>query len=778
MLSLNRPTPSKLVFGLILFLFVFNALLHIDWTEQETSLGPDGFKQTLNSLGAIETAFEGPVSILAEDRIEQSDGTFVRIPAMQIRGVDPSPENKNMRLLDVYVVAFGDHGVDGVPRYEIRGPSALLPTDSKRNLLSLDRTLPWIFEKPTLIFPAMVGGKDFTLKAEAASLNPQSGIVQCEGLYTLSSPGLLVQGFGISLHPEDGTVLFGQKNGTTEWSIELEPGIWLAGKNDGGGQFLSDKNKSWLELRAIKECVALFPENSTMPGTLRTNGLQLELSSTESGWTPQMLDGFTPTQWRSPSEYLTGNQSQLTWKEASINELVVHGPVSATFHHRQEQTAKASQRAVLDSRTGDLELWGKVQVRRNTGSLQADWAKIETNTWRAKGNVYYQGEEGKVFAEEAFSRPIEGIFATGNASAHPSRPGLDALRAPTIQLTPEGSLQVPGRFQLKGHDEGDEWSVEANSLETRTTSEDTHSLARGKVIWQRGQLVARGDQLLQRGGRRSILTGKPGVPAQATFPLEEGAAKAEAMRFVLSGETLRLQEGPTLSLPASAAGLSGDRLVVHAKFINRLENGQWEFLGNVSFTGALRGEAQKALWTPQESLFFLGAPQRLWFEGHRLDGSPFQVFADEITFFSNGNALLKSNAEIHCHPKQAEGPLHITANRIQFTDIGGKAEGQVHLNTSSHVGEAQRVDWQRSTPNQLSIQLHEKAHLICPEGEVFGDRLNYDPHAALLRAQAGNGNQARLLLKDGREILSPWIQFDMNRRLLSTGKAVVSRKQP
>lgn len=778
MLSQKLPSPRKLVFGLVLFLFFLNALLHIDWAEQETRLGPEGFRQNVKSLGVIETAFEGPISILAEDRIEQSDGTISRVPAMRIQGHDPSPEDDSMRLFEVHVVAFGDKGIHGIPRYEIHGPSALLPTDSASNLLSLDRTLPWVFEKPTLVFPAMTDGKDFTLEAEMAFLSPLSGIVRCKGAYTLSSPGLLIQGVDITLNPKDRAILFGQKNGNTEWSVELEPNIWLTGNNDGGGRFYSDQKKSWLELHAKKKCLAIFPENSTMPGTLHTNGLQLELAGTKSGWAPQKLDALTPTQWQGKSEHLIGNQAQLTWKENTAHELVIRGPVSATFFRREEQIAKASQQAVLDSKTGDLELWGKVHVQRNLGSLRADWAKIHAKTWEAKGQVHYQGEEGELFADEAFSRPFDGIFAKGNAAAHPSKPGLDILRASTIQLTPNGNLQVPQRFRLEGRDEGNAWSVEANSLETRPTSEDIHSLARGEVIWQRGELIARGDELLQRGGRRSVLTGKAKAPAHATFPLEEGLAKAEAMRFVLSGETLHLQGKPSLSLPAKAIGLSGDHLFIHAKFINRLENGQWEFIGNVHFTGALQGEAKRALWTPQDSLFFLGEDRLLRFEGERLDGSPFQVFAKEVTFFKNGNSLLAGDAEIHCHPRRAQSSLQITAHTIQFTESGGKAEGQVQLTTSTHAGEAARIDWQRPSPEQLAIQLQENAHLICPEGEVFGDHINYEPQAALLRAQSENGAQAKLLLKDGREILSPWIHFDMNQRLLSTGKATVSRTLP
>ena len=756
----------------VVLLLVGNGLCHGNFQSKEVDFGPAGFPQQVESLGLVETAFVGPVSLVAEDRIPQQDGSFRRQPSMVVNGRDPSPVNELMRIHAVHIQALGAPGSKEPIRYEVHGDFADLPLEEGATVIALDRSQNWRIQQPRFFFPHWGNGQGLSLKSPTADLNPLNGDVFCSGSYVLEASGLLMEGIGLRLEGETGFIFFGESQGEMQWSLESSSGQFV-GTNDGGGSLIQGDRNTTLFLFAKEVCQVDFPESSPLAGNLKTQGFQFLLEPGPDGWEPHELRGQAPSTWTDWRGQLHGQNCLTLWKEGEMQQFELFGPLRGEWKNEDWPKISAHQKALFLSGNQVVQLFGNVEALQVDGRLLADWVQLTPQNWAASGNVHYFSDgKGELLAEKAHYQEWEGIQAWGNVIAKPTQPDIDQISAPSMRWLERGDFFIDEPFVMEGHDEIASWTLRAQQLKTRQLGDDYLSIAKGKVQWERGDLTAHGDRLIHRGGRQATLSGQP---AWATFPVKNGLATARGARFVLANENFHIQEKPEIFIPASSLGLAGETVHASAKFITRNEAGTWEMKEKVRFKEALVGSAKRATWNPHGTLDLFADENLASLAGKQLNGDLFSANAKHMTWLQSGELFLQGEVDAWRQAKDTQKRLRIWANQVSFGQSSGWAKGRVRFEINQDKGRANKATW-TSDQGEPTVHLEGNAQLEAKDGRADGHLITRGPRFLTVESLAPA--LASLALVDGRKIRSRWIQWDHISLLLASEAAVVEGQKP
>ena len=110
----------------------------------------------------------------------------------------------------MHIQALGEPESSELIRYEVRGVFADLPLEEGSAVIALDRNQTWQIQEPRFFFPQWGKTQGLTLKSPTADLNPLNGDIFCPGNYVLEASGLLMEGIGLRLKGETGSIFFGE----------------------------------------------------------------------------------------------------------------------------------------------------------------------------------------------------------------------------------------------------------------------------------------------------------------------------------------------------------------------------------------------------------------------------------------------------------------------------------------------------------------------------------------------------------------------------------------
>ena len=751
---------------------------------------PPGLERRDPDLGTVEIAFDGPVAFEVEERVAGGGGRTRRVPAWRIAGEDSRLDpDGSARLLGARM-----ERLDGGLR--VASPQLRLPLDPEGQGLSLAEGRPWILESPELEIPGVLGGRRFRLIAPEVELDPDSRALRADGPFRLEGPGLLLEGTGLRYDPATGILHFGEEDGRLQGRLEgRDGGIHGFGAAAGGrlepregGQRLllpggGEGPGPWLSL----------PASSGLKGIFRTGGLRVDLAAEEPGTALEEVRGAAPTAFEGPSERFWGETSRLLFRDGRVDAWILEGPVLAwsgggergwSGWLRGGGPASYEPGRDLFSLAGGVTAWG------DTGFLEAGWLRVQGGERHAGGGVFARTPEGAVRCEELHPLAGGAWRILGPAVLYPAGGDgfLEAAAAEEITYDPGGETRLRGEVRVRGRREGESWSLQADALDLTGERVD----ARGSIVWMQGENRLAGSSLYFRDPSQAELRGSP---ARAVLGLEEGngATEASAARMVFAGGRPILDGGPSIEVPAEAFGMSGPPVVVQARLMRQLEDGTWELLRDVRFSGSLSAGADEARWTPGGELLLLGKGNPVRVRGLREEGRSLEMGArEELRLRPDGEVRLREDAwavlrslpagpgdegEAGAAERSGEtaaaGPredLRIRGDEAAFGRRAGWFEGGVRFESPAQGlrGAADRVEWSEA-PGASVLRLLGGADLEHPEARARAAVVEYRPEEELLLLQGSPEAPARLERPDGSVFLGEWVRFDLSLGLPESG---------
>jgi len=748
-----------------------------------------GFVQRVDEhLGTVEISVEGPVE-LRESRADFRAGDST----LQVDGRDPEPVGGDgMALTDVRIVRAN---ADGTVVYEALSPRGEIKLVPGATRLAVDRTRPWPLHDPTLRLPGVLGGREMTLVAERALLDPESGGVRTEGAFSLSGAGLHLEGFDLALEP-GGRLRWGETQGATIWRMRTPGGNAFEGRSDGGGtlqpmapdlQVLELPAKSWSEV--------VMPAHSGTPGTLRTRGLRLELDAAEDTWTPRSARGLDATIFESEDGALraSGAGSVATWgADGTIAAIDIDGPALVGRRGLDGSLwGHARGGAWIGPAGQEIYLHGGVLAFAPEGRMRANWLRQTPAGRSAGGTVWLEGPDGTLRAGRVEPRKPDGYWLEDGVIAWPTDPGVRAITAGRAELQADGPMRLFDGFQVWGSDAGEDWQLQGLQLESDGMRRDSRIGADGRVSWQRGPVSVQGEKLIRRSDTEIVVRGRPAVarmPMGAAGADKTGAApgllRVSAERFTWTDEGLLVQGSPVLELPAAQYGLKGDVVEVRCDSLTWDEaSGVWQLNRQVRFDGALRGAARQGRWHPDDGLTLLGRVEIPWLEGEELGGRGFRLEGREVRLRDDGEVRLDEDAAVELKEPGAVRATRMEGDAIEFHADGGWVDGGTRILGPAREGAARRIEWQSTSTGARVIRLLGDAWLRTPDGEARGERVLYDPgdpdegRDPSLELVRSDKDLARLTLPDGSVATGDRLHLNLLYRLLS-GENIRATRPP
>jgi len=756
---------------------VVDILQHLPKAAPPPDRGPEGFPQQVEGIGKVEFAFQGEIQLVAQTHELVEGGVAMeaqamtrRTPWLSVRGWNPLPKEDDMLLSRLAVRSLESASKKSM-RYQLDGPSGLLPLRPNSSTPELDTSRPWLLEKPVVQLPDFLDGTGLVLTLEEAELHPESGDMQSEGPFLIEGEGLRISGVGLQLVAESSLLKLGSKGQRVSWNMQTVSGDAIKATS-ALGRFFPQGGHQKLVLE--KEVVMNFPpevlNRKNGVTVLECSSLDLNLAADGDTWSPLGGIATGPSTWRAPDGVASGGDTELFWEDGVFTGLSLEGPTRIEPNEPADSWATSQHNATL-SQDHSFTLNKDVHGGDLMHTFRADRMTFRGSSRFAEGSVHIQGPDGEMFSNTAESK--EGVGWIFDGDVHGDRlfegQRWQLFTAHAVHgkqgLSDAGPMftLIHGQEKLSGA-----W------LNTRHVGGELAVTATGNLVLERDGLVAHGDRLDQK-NLKTILSGKP---AWATFPIRTNTGTARSTRMVRDDEILFLHGNPRIDMPAEALGLEGGRVFIDAARANRNpKTGTWEMTGGVLFSGAITGNAARLTWTPGGEMLLESDFNNLArLQGTRIGQGDFDIRAEVIRLDESGSGeLLRNCRAIFRAPDGTYG--EVTGDRIIFHEKGGRAEDKVHVKWVTWAGQGERADW-GFTEKGWQLELVEKAHLSGSEGEAHGHRIFYQHAQQLIRAEGVAGEQAELALVDGRHAVGDWLEYSFLNRLFSSGRAKFKSEVP
>ncbi|MBC8329345.1 MAG: hypothetical protein H8E31_11425 [Planctomycetes bacterium] len=604
-------------------------LKQVPWGVAVVDEPPEGFHLPVEGIGEVGFGIRGPVRITLSREQREPGGVRRAVPTMTVDGRNPRPAEAAMVLDQTVIRALGEEG--RAELYRVEAPRASLALKREVPEPTPDPSRPWKLKSPVLTMPTPHG--ELRLEVEAASLVPDSGILDGEGVFSLKNGGMSFSGKNLRLDLKTGEVEFGDQ-GPLAWSFPTPRGGLFQGRSDGGGSLteLEDGGRR-LELPAEELCELLLPPESGLEGRFRSHGFVAELDPAPEagGWVPRSARGGAPSSWtgilangRECSVF--GQDAVLVWDGEPFHGVDLRGPLVAFLGEdsRGEEGGwlASGGGAYLSATSLDLLLYGGV-----VGQIAPGWFETETylagqGGWVAEGGVSLA--DGQVVTDRFESRENGSQRLDGAVLFRPTQ-GV-AVAAPQLTLGAQDELK-PGFRQFRAEGgvvthldlraepavlRSQELEAKGDLSEGQAPARDgappipagIRLDARHSVRLERGEAVFTGEHFAAHAEERMELRGRPAraeVPRRDESGAELGVATLEAARLVLHhGEVIPVGD-PVLVFPAAELGLVGEEVRLQAERMRFREDGSAGSLrGHVVAEGGLGLEAAAAEWRAAE----------------------------------------------------------------------------------------------------------------------------------------------------------------------------------
>ncbi|MBT7317860.1 MAG: hypothetical protein HN844_01425 [Planctomycetes bacterium] len=760
--------------GTALFIFlaiwiVADVLQHLPKNAPLVDRGPEGFPQQVEGIGKVEFAFQGEIHLVAETHqvsdsaLTHTEATTLRVPWLSVKGWNPLPKNESMFLSRLAVRSLESAAKKGV-RYQLDGPSGLLPLLPNRSTPELDTSRPWLLEKPVIQLPDFLNGAGLTLTLEDAKLHPETGAMQSDGPFVVEGGGLHVVGRGLELLADEKALVLGVSGDLITWSMQTQDSDAIRAKSV-FGQLVPQEGIQQLLLQDNVEIV--FPpatlNRDSGDTTLMSKTLTLDLVAQNDSWAPAGGRAIGPSTWLGPDGIAKGGDTNLFWDAGQFSGIALAGPTRLEPAEPAGSWATSQSAAVL-SKDHTFTLSDNVQGGDAQHTFRADSMSFHDGGRVAKGAVHIQGPDGEMFSDSAHTQQNGGWVFDGNVRGDRQFEGERwQLFTPHAVHGKSGLSDAGPSFELvHGADQlSGEW------LKTRHVGDELAITALGDLVLTRDGLVAQGDRLDQK-NLKTILSGDP---ARASFPIQDLSGTARASRMVREDDILFLHGKPRLDLPAQSLGLEGSRVFIDSARANRSPlTGAWSMTGGVVFSGAVSGKAASLHWVPGgEMILKSDFNQIARLAGTRTGQGDFDIQAEVIRIDEVGvGELLRQCVASFQAPDGTPGK--VTGHRVVFHESGGRAEGKVAVNWASWAGQAASANW-GFTKEGWQLELIDNASLNGAEGSATGHRIFYRHEQQSLRAEGSSGSLAEINVTGGRSAIGDWLEYSIGSRLFSSGHA-------
>ncbi len=747
--------------------------------SQETP--PPGFRQRLRGLGWTEISFQGHVEMEAENRYPQADGRTIAIPSYQVVGTNPVPQRGGMQLLEAKI-----HSLDSThpeiakhTDFSVEAPSAWIPLEKNQRRFAFDMERLWQLESPTYSMPNFHQGRALSIATQHADLDPVSNQVFGRGPFALTSGDLRLEGADIFFDPATSRVEFQPRNGALRWSIRSRGGAVFQGSCDGPGSFFPSADGGYqLEFHAVEEVSTIFPQNSSMPGTLLTRDMVLHLLPAGDGsWRPDSAYAMGPTDWQGSVLQMQGGDSEVQWsEEGALQQLTVHGPVEVRPQDGSFEWASADGMAVYDPATETVRLVDNIMAKHARGMLTGDWAELGPQMWQVGGSVMALGDEGLALGELLETDRQGQWMLQGNAEIHPQQGQIEWIRSPEIHFDERGRVFTDAGFSLRAEFDGAPLIASGRHLDSRLQGGRSASDppvrrtdAHGQLQVQHLDRTLSGEVLEQTGARAFRLMGdsSQGLRVHGQARMDAIPVELECGRLSWDGREVTVELEPILRVPAASLHLAGEWVEVRARqILQHAEHRSWELRENVECSGALQGSASNAVWIPGQGLEMKavgraadGSPNMVQLAGTLEDGRPFSLQALELTYSENGWLHLQNQAYLSVQEIDATAPSQLWAKTIEVSSQKGWAEGKAHFSADFGTGAARRMDWTRYPGEGDFLLLVDEAKLSGQGLQATGPHLEIDTRVGTITCIGAPNLPATLRMEDGRTAVGDWMRF-------------------
>jgi hypothetical protein len=755
--------------ALTVALLALNLYLNREGNLQPLGTGPAGFPWPTDGLGRVTVGMEGSFRIELEERIE-GETTTQRVPTMTIVGIDPGPDADGMSFRQALVTSLS---VDQQPQVIARAPRAWLAVVSDENGTHLDRTRPWRLIEPTVRFPAFTGGQEFVLTTGLALLDPQSNEVRCPGEFKLTSSTMEWTGQDLRLDPATGTIYIGEQDGRMDWKIAGKQKT-LNGHTDGGGIFRPiDEETHEIVLHSKQDCWMNLPLSDGSSGRLESNGLRVTLKSEGEDWLPQTLVGVGQTFWTSALHTLSGGPVEGRWNaDQKLNGLLVDGPLLAHTFGEGGGWLTGVGGGWIDPESGTVDVWDRVAVNRQEGFVLSQRVAIAAdNHLLAEGDPMLLAQHGMMFAQRLQTHGDNYDLIATEVLAYPSSAKIDTMQSPSVVLSHDGQIFSPTGFDMNGQLDGSHWRLHGNKLKASNGKVPILANATGAVEWKldNGRILGDRVDVMDNGQ----ITAR-GNPMLATFPVEGGNAIGSASSCSLSEEKLCLTGSPNVDFPAVAMGLMGSRCLVAADIAYRNPDGGWSFLGNVVFSGACSGTAQKAFMHADGRLELFRSRTDQPFEATLRDGQTVIASAGWFLMHPGGKLELKQDLDLTLVDITGQSQ-RVIGQFGEMSAVSGWVTGNAEIWARDLHAQGNRLWWETDEFGKTMLHLEGHAEFDHPQGRGRAHKLDMDPVSQEIEMHRNARRKAWLSLEDGRVVEADWIRLDPLHMLLSSRQGRVTK---
>ena len=771
---MSRPVRrvGQIGVALVLVALIVDAARSGPQAPAEDSSGPQGFPQEVGGLGEVETAFRGPVILNSEVTATLADGRTRRIREWRVRGLDPVPEGDGMRLQKVVVTRYAPPGEDGEqrPAYTVRAPSCWVPRQEDASALRLDTTREWLFEQPALRLP--MAEQELSLETGAGRLDPAAGRMVSDLPFRLGSETFALESTGIEVDPGAERVTFGGPGVAVRWSFTDTNGVTYTGTSDSGGSLgRNEQGGRTLLLPAVESSTLELPEASGFPGSFQSRGLALDLLPSEGGWRPTRAIADGPCSWaggKSEGSWLAsffGDDAEIAWQDnAELDAWHLLGPVQLFYSGDEAGWAVVDGGAWYGLRENEVYLYRGVQVWQRDQIVRAERFRLRASDhWDAGGGVAILGNGSS--AGRLRHRPRgEWVLEDDALLMDPATQSW--LAAPYIEHREQSRmLSAKGSFRFSSMENGKRWEARGDELEVRELDKRREIRVVEHVVLRQGDAVFRGDHLRHEPDLRTELRGSP---ATAEMAAEFGMLRAVADAFVQEDGYLLPEGSPRLWIPGAALGLPGGEIEVEAKRMRfHQERAEWDLRGDVRFTGALTGAADRVLWSPDSGLQMRSESELVQLEGITAEAVDFFVEAQEIDLDQERRLQLRREAKAVVAFEDGF-EVTVTGDRGELAPDGGWFAGDTGIESKDGRGGGQRIEWyERTDERPRELRLLHDAWLENAGARADGAAIHYLPEASILTVYSDEERAAKFRLRDGRTATGEWLSFDFLSHLLS-----------
>lgn len=800
---------------------VLNALWQPTADPRPALPAQPGFRQKLARLGEVETVIEGRLVLWSHDREKNAGGKTQFRPVVKIDGWDPIPGEDRSLILDRTRITGFRKDPESVepptapevevhslpPLYEVVAKEAHIPLEAEKLRASRDESRPWELLQPDVKLPAFFGREDARLTTSTLLLNASRQFLRGPEAFQLTNPGLEVHGFDIQVDALQQSFRFGEQRGQTKWQLTDPNGELYTGESDSGGSLLPPEQTQAehyrFEVPAKELCWLKFPETADITGTLHCMGFSLDLEKQKQGWQPKRADIRGPSRWLAEDLAIFGQKAEAEWStHQGLKSLRWTGPIRGFQRQRNPQGEaigiqwfRADGGAEYRPEEDQLLLFGRAQQGGLGGANEAEVVHLNQGQVKARGQVFFSGEEGSGTSVALDPLPADGWALQGPALATTGLGPKGTLATTSLHYRPSDTSRLRQGFHFQSLKAGQSISLQGRELDFSETDTGLQRMnAREQLIFQHGSSRFEAETLLALGDDFTELRGRPVIGKVVE---QDRVLDLQANQVTQQKDLFLLEGSPQVGLDASMLGIGEGRMILNAGMgrMNQ-QTREIQLNRNVKISGAIQGSGDKLIWNPETGLLLqarLGQCQ-LSTGSHR--ETAVNLRAGTIQVDPEGRTQLEEDASIVVHlqekpdnsePEAQESTQDLLefSSKVELTGQEGEisaGQGEVRkgaeLTSGKLKGKAKTISWKGSSGPELQFHLSQRASLTTSFGEARGEEIYLLPGTKSIRVEGTKNVPAIFEAQSGRRYEGDWIQVDLENRLVSAGKGQLLSPSP